>query len=245
MRGEALTGEPLAPRGGALRRALSAHGAPGAPRSRAPRAGLLGSEEQKRELLPRMAQLQLIGAWGLTEPSNGSDASALTSTARKVGRGVAAWAAEPVVGCSMPRRAHATHGMHVHCFYRARDSCGLQGSQLVTGETHAGLARSAGGAASGACAWCMPRSAGDSRRRAQVDGGWILNARKRWIGNATFADVICIWARNTGTNQVRALQRCRVNWTCQGGAGSFATRRTMRQRARRRAPTAAAQALRA
>ena len=47
-------------------------------------AGLLGSEEQKRELLPRMAQLQLVGAWGLTEPSNGSDASALTSTARKV-----------------------------------------------------------------------------------------------------------------------------------------------------------------
>ena len=46
-------------------------------------AGLLGSEEQKRELLPRMAQLQLIGAWGLTEPSNGSDASALTSTAFK------------------------------------------------------------------------------------------------------------------------------------------------------------------
>ena len=47
-------------------------------------AGLLGSEEQKRELLPRMAQLQLVGAWGLTEPSNGSDASALTTTARKV-----------------------------------------------------------------------------------------------------------------------------------------------------------------
>ena len=47
-------------------------------------AGLLGSEEQKRELLPRMAQLQLVGAWGLTEPSNGSDASALTTTAREV-----------------------------------------------------------------------------------------------------------------------------------------------------------------
>ena len=46
--------------------------------------GLLASEEQKRELLPGMAQLKLIGAWGLTEPSNGSDASALQTTARKV-----------------------------------------------------------------------------------------------------------------------------------------------------------------
>lgn len=47
-------------------------------------AGLLASEEQKRELLPDMAALKLIGAWGLTEPSNGSDASALQSMARKV-----------------------------------------------------------------------------------------------------------------------------------------------------------------
>jgi hypothetical protein len=31
-----------------------------------------------------MAALKLIGAWGLTEPSNGSDASALQTTARKV-----------------------------------------------------------------------------------------------------------------------------------------------------------------
>ena len=48
-------------------------------------AGLLASEEQKRELLPGMAALKQIGAWGLTEPSNGSDASALQTTARKVG----------------------------------------------------------------------------------------------------------------------------------------------------------------
>jgi len=30
----------------------------------------------------------------------------------------------------------------------------------------------------------------------KVEGGYILNGRKRWIGNATFADYICIWARN-------------------------------------------------
>ncbi|GIL48383.1 hypothetical protein Vafri_4643 [Volvox africanus] len=46
--------------------------------------GLLGSEEQKQELLPRMAKFELVGCWALTEPSNGSDASALTTTATKV-----------------------------------------------------------------------------------------------------------------------------------------------------------------
>ena len=30
----------------------------------------------------------------------------------------------------------------------------------------------------------------------------MLNGRKRWIGNATFADVIVIWARSSETNQV-------------------------------------------
>ena len=46
--------------------------------------GLLGSEEQKAQLLPRMASLDTIAAWALTEPSNGSDASALTTSAKKV-----------------------------------------------------------------------------------------------------------------------------------------------------------------
>ena len=30
----------------------------------------------------------------------------------------------------------------------------------------------------------------------KVQGGYLLNGRKRWIGNATFADYICCWARN-------------------------------------------------
>ncbi|KAJ9509971.1 acyl-CoA dehydrogenase/oxidase [Haematococcus lacustris] len=45
---------------------------------------LLGSEDQKQELLPRLASFDLVGCWALTEPSNGSDASALTCTATKV-----------------------------------------------------------------------------------------------------------------------------------------------------------------
>jgi len=70
---------------------------------------LCGSEEQKRNWLPRMQRCEVIGAFGLTEPDVGSGvARGLTTTAR-------------------------------------RD--------------------------------------GDS---------WVLNGRKRWIGNATFADVTVI-----------------------------------------------------
>lgn len=83
--------------------------------------GLLGSEQQKQELLPRMASLEWTGAWALTEPSNGSDASALQSTARK------------------------------------------------------------------------------------VHGGWVLNGQKRWIGNATFAEIVVVWARNLDTKQINAF----------------------------------------
>ena len=36
----------------------------------------------------------------------------------------------------------------------------------------------------------------------QVEGGWILEGQKRWIGNSTFADVLVIFARNTTTNQI-------------------------------------------
>lgn len=83
--------------------------------------GLLGSDEQKAELLPGMAAFRKVGCWALTEPSNGSDASALTTTARR------------------------------------------------------------------------------------TRGGWILDGRKRWIGNAPFADVIIVWARNEETQAVNAF----------------------------------------
>jgi acyl-CoA oxidase len=78
-----------------------------------------GSEQQKQELLPGMSRFDLVGCWALTEPSNGSDASGLTTSARK------------------------------------------------------------------------------------VEGGWLLNGQKRWIGNGTWADVTVVWARNTQTGQVR------------------------------------------
>eukprot|EP00245_Coleochaete_scutata_P003418 TRINITY_DN15035_c0_g1_i1.p1 TRINITY_DN15035_c0_g1~~TRINITY_DN15035_c0_g1_i1.p1 ORF type:complete len:447 (+),score=75.88 TRINITY_DN15035_c0_g1_i1:112-1452(+) len=82
---------------------------------------LLGSEEQKQKHLPRLAGLDDVGAWALTEPDYGSDASSLDTTAVK------------------------------------------------------------------------------------VPGGWRLNGQKRWIGNATFADIIIIFARNTTTNQINGF----------------------------------------
>jgi glutaryl-CoA dehydrogenase len=34
---------------------------------------------------------------------------------------------------------------------------------------------------------------------------WILNGHKRWIGNATFADLTIIWARDVDDNQVKGF----------------------------------------
>ncbi|KAG9157891.1 hypothetical protein Leryth_000074 [Lithospermum erythrorhizon] len=39
----------------------------------------------------------------------------------------------------------------------------------------------------------------------KVDGGWILEGQKRWIGNSTFADLLVIFARNTATNQINGF----------------------------------------
>lgn len=30
----------------------------------------------------------------------------------------------------------------------------------------------------------------------KVEGGYLVTGRKRWIGNATFADYIIVWAKN-------------------------------------------------
>lgn len=73
--------------------------------------GLLASAEQRARWLPAMARYEKIGAFGLTEPERGSDASDLQSTARR------------------------------------------------DGDTY------------------------------------LLNGAKRWIGNASFADLLIIWAR--------------------------------------------------
>src|SRR3954467_8713964 len=80
---------------------------------------LCGSEEQKERWLPPMARMELIGAFGLTEPEHGSD----------IARGV--------------------------------------------------------------------------RTTARRDGDtWVLDGQKKWIGNASFADLIVIWAKDVETDRV-------------------------------------------
>ena len=46
---------------------------------------MLGSEEQKQRWLPRMAAVEALGAFALTEPDHGSDSVALETTARREG----------------------------------------------------------------------------------------------------------------------------------------------------------------
>jgi glutaryl-CoA dehydrogenase len=83
---------------------------------------LCGSEEQQERWLPAMARMELIGAFGLTEPDTGS---------------------------------------------------------AIAG----GLATSA-------------RRDGD---------GWVLNGEKKWIGNADFAGLVVIWARDEDDGEVKGF----------------------------------------
>ncbi len=81
-----------------------------------------GSEEQRDRWLPAMRRLDLVGAFGLTEPHGGSDvAGGLETTARRDG------------------------------------------------------------------------------------DDWVLDGAKRWIGNATFADLIVIWARDVADDAVKGF----------------------------------------
>ncbi|KAH9736598.1 Acyl-coenzyme A oxidase 4 (peroxisomal) [Citrus sinensis] len=44
-----------------------------------------------------------------------------------------------------------------------------------------------------------------STAATKVEGGWILEGQKRWIGNSTFADVLVVMARNTTTKKINAF----------------------------------------
>ncbi|MET9630837.1 acyl-CoA dehydrogenase family protein [Lentzea sp. NPDC006480] len=48
--------------------------------------------------------------------------------------------------------------------------------------------------------------AGGMRTTAKRDGDtWILNGAKKWIGNATFADYVVVWARDLDDNNVKGF----------------------------------------
>lgn len=49
-------------------------------------------------------------------------------------------------------------------------------------------------------------AAGGLTMQAKRTGNkWVLNGQKKWIGNATFADVIVIWARDVDSNDVKGF----------------------------------------
>lgn len=39
----------------------------------------------------------------------------------------------------------------------------------------------------------------------KTENGWKLNGQKKWIGNATFADIVVIWARDLADDQVKGF----------------------------------------
>jgi glutaryl-CoA dehydrogenase len=61
----------------------------------------------------------------------------------------------------------------------------------------------------GAFALTEPTHGSDSialETSARRDGdSWVLNGQKKWIGNGTIADVVVVWARDTGDGQVKAF----------------------------------------
>jgi len=49
-------------------------------------------------------------------------------------------------------------------------------------------------------------AAGGLTTTAQREGNtWVLNGAKKWIGNATFADLTVVWARDVDNNQVKGF----------------------------------------
>jgi alkylation response protein AidB-like acyl-CoA dehydrogenase len=82
---------------------------------------LAGNEGQRRKYVPRLASGEWLGAWGLTEPGSGSDASAARTTATRTSHG---WLlngsktfitngshADVVVVIAVTDRTQGTHGL--------------------------------------------------------------------------------------------------------------------------------------
>ncbi|WP_392426293.1 acyl-CoA dehydrogenase family protein [Barrientosiimonas humi] len=103
---------------------------------------MLGSQEQKEQWLPRMARVEALGAFALTEPEHGSDSVSLETTARREGE------------------------------------------------------------------------------------EWVLDGRKKWIGNGSIADVVVVWARDTGDGQVKGflVEPPSPGWTAEKMTGKGSLR---------------------
>ncbi|WP_448003867.1 acyl-CoA dehydrogenase family protein [Agromyces bauzanensis] len=72
------------------------------------------------------------------------------------------------------------------------------------------IPRLARGEVIGSFALTEPLSGSDSaqglRTTARREGdSWVLNGSKRWIGNATFGDIVVVWARDDADGQVKGF----------------------------------------
>lgn len=99
---------------------------------------LLGSAEQRRRWLPRLARLELIGAFGLTEPAHGSDAVLLETRAHRDGDaylldGAKRWIGNATIADLIIIWARDDDG-HVGGFVVERGAAGLEAT-VITGKT--------------------------------------------------------------------------------------------------------------
>jgi glutaryl-CoA dehydrogenase len=70
-------------------------------------------------------------------------------------------------------------------------------------------------------------AAGGLTTTARREGdGWVLNGQKKWIGNATFADVTVIWARDLADDQVKGflVEKGTPGFTAEKMGGKIALR---------------------
>ncbi|KAK2980019.1 hypothetical protein RJ640_020045, partial [Escallonia rubra] len=98
--------------------------------------GFCGSEAQKQQYLPSLAQLKTIACWGLTEPDYGSDASALRSTATKVAggwilEGQKRWIGNSTFADVLVIFARNTATNQINGFIVKKDAPGLQATKIA------------------------------------------------------------------------------------------------------------------
>ena len=166
---------------------------------------------------PRPSARRTVGCWALTEPSNGSDASALTTTARRVQGG---W----VLNGRKASRARGTEGL-----WKFDLGQGLLSFHFATLQRTPHHAPSGGGAPGPFWCWTDRTQAilytghlvhRPSCTQAILYTGHLTctlyvlpgSVLQRWIGNAPWCDVAVIWARNQESSAVNAfIVRCKEN----------------------------------
>ncbi len=93
---------------------------------------------------------------------------------------------------------------------RAASRWARSASAVRTSRRSTGCPKLASAEVMGAFGLTEPLSGLRHRTRPQHDGErtgdtWVINGAKRWIGNATFADIVIIWARDAADDKVKGF----------------------------------------